>query len=205
MKRQNLILVAVILMAAVSGATAQENGMKFGVHVGGNLSNMFGEVFGEGENPSWSPGFLAGVTFDAPITGPVYLYSALDIVQKGCKQEEEGAKLTASPLYGQLSLHAGTQFDAGFGKLLLHAGPYVAYGIGGKAKVSYNGESESIDIFGDNTDLKRLDYGIGVAAGLDFGRLALQLGYDLGLANIADSDDDSAKNGSVFLTVGYKF
>jgi hypothetical protein len=55
MKRQNLILVAAIRMAAVSGAMAQTSGQTFGAYVGGNLSNMFSD---DGD-PSWSPGFLA--------------------------------------------------------------------------------------------------------------------------------------------------
>ncbi len=91
----------------------------------------------------------------------------------------------------------------------MHAGPYAAYGVGGKSKLSgsigdISAETEG-DVFGDDGFLKRFDAGLGLGVGAEFGPLLLDLGWDMGLVNIADSDNNDIKNQNAYLSVGYRF
>ena len=94
-------------------------------------------------------------------------------------------------------------------RVVLHAGPYAAYGVGGKYKLSgsvgsVGAETES-DVFGDDGFLKRFDAGLGLGVGAEFGPLLLDLGWDMGLVNIVDSSDGDLKNQNAYLSVGYRF
>ena len=85
-------------------------------------------------------------------------------------------------------------------KIVVSAGLYVAYGIGGKAKG--NGKSENL--FG-NDKFKRLDYGVGGSVGLELGKFVITGGYDFGLNNISDTKGIKVKNRNAYMTLGYKF
>ena len=90
-------------------------------------------------------------------------------------------------------------------KVVLHAGPYIAYGIAGKTKADVAGLSEKVDTFGDDgLDLKPFDAGLGLGVGAEFGKIILDLGWDMGLTNIGDSYAD-VKTQNAYLSVGYRF
>jgi hypothetical protein len=105
-------------------------------------------------------------------------------------------------------------------QLFAGGGGYVSYGITGKSKetLSYTmtdgGEmttEESSDVFKKDEEgkmaFKRADYGIGVMAGLRLGRrLFSNVGYQLSLANIDNSEEKSTySNRGLQLTIGYFF
>ena len=58
--------------------------------------------------------------------------------------------------------------------------------------------------FDDDFD-NQFNYGLRFGCGMNFGRLTLDLGYDLGLANVIDSDHYSAKTGTFFMTIGFNW
>ena len=93
--------------------------------------------------------------------------------------------------------------------MVLHAGPYVAYGIGGKSKVklsSSEGSAElgDVDVFGDD-GFKRFDAGLGLGVGAEFGPILVDLGWDMGLVDISGSSNGNVKNQNAYLSVGYTF
>ena len=97
-------------------------------------------------------------------------------------------------------------------QLQINAGPYFAYGVGGKIKEEYDGDSDEYDYFGsyddDSYGVKRFDMGVQFGAGLTFGnRYYLGVSYQLGLTNIADGADDdySLKNKNLMVSIGYNF
>ena len=89
------------------------------------------------------------------------------------------------------------------------AGPFVGYGIGGKAK-SDGEDSEDLS-FGntEDDDYAALEYGIGVQVGAKFGSIRAGAGYDLGLSDLTpkdlQSDDFSVKSGVINVFVAYMF
>jgi len=102
---------------------------------------------------------------------------------------------------------------------LLQAGPYFGFGLSGKGKweMKYGSESESGDEkvkFGKNSDeMKPLDFGLGLGAGLQFGNIQAGLGYNLGFANFHNKyeevsiaeDKITTKHYGLALTVTYLF
>jgi hypothetical protein len=130
---------------------------------------------------------------------------------KGAKYEgdlgEVSGKLTMNPMYLQLPVHYAYKLDVSPGtRLVFHAGPYMAVGVGGKVKVKASGSSAEVsdDFFQDGA-FKRFDAGLGLGVGAEFGPLLLDLGWDMGLTNISDISGADAKNQNAYLTVGYRF
>ena len=81
-----------------------------------------------------------------------------------------------------------------------------------KSKISYEGESEtdteSVEWGSDDdSDLKRLDFGVVIGAGVQIESILVGLNYGLGLANVGTTSDDGYKENHrvLSLTVGYKF
>lgn len=123
----------------------------------------------------------------------------------------------------------------GTGKLLLGAGPYIAYGLGGKWKakgsnVTVDGKLEFVNDYKDATQqdifnedfnyengltipyAKKIDYGANLLAGYELSNnLSFQLNAQLGLANGIPNFDgkkpekESLKNVGFGISLGYKF
>jgi hypothetical protein len=206
---KKVFLSALILLLAGTNVPAQR--FQLGVKAGGNLATV--SINGEADGLMSIPGFQAGLTVDYGFKGCLYLLTGLEITQKGFTLETTyevvSVTATAKPLYLQLPLHIGYKIDLGVVRFVPRLGTYVAYGLGGKIteKASYAGisETESLDYFGGDA-VKKLDFGLGLGAGMEWGRLGLTLGYDFGLANIHPARNEaSVRNNNLFLTAGYKF
>ncbi len=200
MNRMKLVL-AVVFAALTIGAgqmNAQDKLVTLGVKAGVNLSTLGGDV----DDMKSVFKYQVGVTADIAVTENLYILTGLDLQTKGAKYKpESGTNIKYNPMYLQMPVHVGYKFNLFSDlKLVVNAGPYIAYGIGGKAKSG----DESLKLFGDDI-LKRLDYGIGGGIGVELGMFSVGAGYDLGLANISDIDGGKIRNRNAYLTVGVKF
>lgn len=186
-------LVAIALLIGVN-TYAQDQPITFGVKAGVNLSNLSGDVDGTDAKI----GFNAGVTLDYGFTPDVYLLTGLQLTTKGFKAGSGDNKFTSNLMYLQLPVHVGYKLTvAEATKIVFHAGPYAAYGIGGK--------TEGVKSFQDGA-YKKFDFGVGLGVGAEFGKIGVDLGYDFGLANIVDTEGDGkVRNMNAYLTLGYKF
>lgn len=191
-------LIAVALLVGIS-VNAQDKPLTFGVKAGINLANVGGDL----DDTDAKIGFNAGVTMDYAFTPDIYLLTGLELTTKGFKVDGgDVGEMKANLMYLQLPIHVGYKLavtDAT--KIVFHAGPYVAYGIGGKTTLTLLGEKgkgDSFDVF------KEFDFGLGLGVGAEFGKFNVGLGYDFGLANINDGDG-KVRNMNAYLTVGYKF
>lgn len=193
-------LIAIALLVGIS-VSAQDKPLTFGVKAGMNLSN----VGGDADGTDAKIGFNAGVTMDYGFTPDIYLLTGLELTTKGYKADDD---FSSNLMYLQLPVHVGYKLavtDAT--KIVFHAGPYIAYGIGGKTKFNEDGEKYKYDSF---DAFKKFDFGLGLGVGAEFGKLGVGLGYDFGLLNIMDSEiaeleDITVRNMNAYLTVGYKF
>lgn len=82
------------------------------------------------------------------------------------------------------------------------AGVYAALGVGGKMK-DFN-DRRAYSAFDDDA-FQRFDAGLRLGCGLQFAPVYLELGYDVGLANISHDYFDTAHTGAFFATVGVNF
>lgn len=199
-------VVCMILLPNSSLAIELTGGLK----IGANFANFYGEDLKEleeelGENFESRLGICIGgfITFNISemfAIQPEVLYS-----MKGSKAEGtlfgETFKLQFNLSYLEIpvlvKLRIPTQGNV---KPSLFVGPSLAIKLSGKGKMEYAGESEEEDI----EELKDTDFGLIIGAGVDFGKLTVDLRYNLGLTKIPEEDDD-VKNKVISLMIGYSF
>lgn len=107
----------------------------------------------------------------------------------------------ALPLYLLYNRRATNDNDRFFAGL----GPYYGYALFGKFIDKVNGETtkEKIKFGKDESGIRRGDFGLGFVAGYIYGKILLQLSYDLGLSNIGYDKDFKAFNRAYGFSIGY--
>lgn len=177
-------------------------------------------------------GFNIGLTGNWPVAKNLSFQASLRVSKKGSEVYADTpfyhVKSTSRPIY--LQLPVGLEYKHSLGKdfsFFINAGGYIAKGVGGKT--SYSGTSGQLGaegavggndkiIWGDPksanvqaktfVNMKKYDYGVYGAVGLQYWKIRLAFGYELGLANIGydtNSPNTESKNRSVSLTVGVQF
>ncbi|MDD4373672.1 MAG: porin family protein [Bacteroidales bacterium] len=206
---KNLIKL-LILVFAFSAAT-ETFAQTFGVKAGLNLSNMLvkNDDHTFSDDYKMKPGFHVGVTAEFPFSDMVSFETGLLLSTKGFKESEGDAKFNANLLYIDIPLTARTTFDVGGAKIYGTFGPYLSMGLSGKYKFEDGSESEEEDVkwgSGDEDDLKRLDFGLTIGAGLALNAIEVGLSYNLGLANVASTSDGGFKSNHrvIGVSVAYK-
>lgn len=198
---RKVIIGALALFVTAGAVNAQTT--QFGVKGGYNLSKITTDE--DGTTSKGLSGFNAGLVADIGITEMFSVRTGLDLQSKGGVLSENNAtgKLTANPLYLEIPATFNVNFPLGGNvKLYAGAGPYVAFGVGGKYKASgsfwglVDGE-EAIKWGSDNDDhMKRVDGGVIVGGGLKFNdKFGIHTQYGIGLVNTdPGSAQDSRKN-----------
>jgi len=193
--------VALAFMSAAGNQTmAQEKPVTFGVKAGASLSSFAGDL----KDTKSALRYRVGLTTDIALSNNLFIFTGLDFQTKGVKYaSKSGSDVKYNPIYVQLPVSFAYKFDVGHTtKLLVNAGAYAAYGIAGKIKNDPNKDKESI--FSKN-GFKRLDYGLLGGVGVEFGKFAVNAGYEYGLPNINHATGPKISNRNPYLTVGYKF
>lgn len=215
-----------LLFVAIGATIATASfAQTFGIKAGLNLAN----VLAEDDEDSYSddfemnPGFHAGATAEFPIAGILSFETGLLLSTKGFRLSEEEdlfgetfkTVYKMNLLYLDIPLTAKASFDLGGAKIYGAFGPYIGAGLSGKTKseVTYMGETEKeeedIEWGNDaeNDDLKRLDFGLSMGAGIEIKAVQIGFSYGLGLANISAETEDGLKinNRVLGISLGYKF
>ena len=225
---QKRFVLAIALVTCFTGIYAQKNDdklVKFGIRAGVNFPKLYGDSFdGSDADTKFSTGFNAGLTADLLITPEFYLQPGLLFTTKGAKTTNRNTKVTVNTSYIELPVNLIFKPELGNGRLLLGAGPYVAYGITGKSKSKTGTIAIELDakfkntitaadyINGDFYFVKPLDYGANILAGYELSNgLSLQLNGQLGLARVNPKlegvtvDKTNLKNLVLGASLGYKF
>jgi hypothetical protein len=219
MKTKTAFILVFLVTALFSSSFAQHLGIRAGINLSSKVFKVGDERLWE-EGTTYNPGFHVGATAEFPITEAIFLETDLLLTTKGFKYSEketfEGQsysyKEKMNLFYLEVPITLKALHDLGNMKLYGQLGPYIGMGLFGKLTVeeSYNGnESDSFDIewgSDENSDLKRLDYGLTFGAGTDLGAIHFGLFYNLGLANMSPTDtyDESMKSRVLGFTVGYR-
>jgi hypothetical protein len=193
------------LVLSTTAATAQ---VRVGVKAGFNIASQTFDNFGELEPDVTGLGnFMLGAIVDVGFTENLALATGLELQGKGFAVDADDAG-KASVYYLQVPIHL-QYMNSGF---LIHAGPYVGFGLFGNFDYGGSEDSESIEFGNDiEDDYAPLDYGIGLGIGYEL-PIGLRFGltYDLGLANImpkdlVDAADVTVRNNVLGVHVGYMF
>lgn len=233
MKQKIKITLAAIFLIGGLSASAQEKKFFFGAKAG----FVFSDLSEYSYKTRMKHSFTGGLTFDYFLNRDLYISSVIEFANKGAKfdllnkNEEEGTSLdiknsTIAAFYIQVPVHLGYKFDLSEKtRLMVQAGPYVAYGISGQTELgdevvlrtpegattmSLNDYIKMIDgwrrgeeTFSD-THFREFDWGIGIGMGVEYEHVNISFRYDFGLYNISQ-EAGKVKNRNASVTLGYKF
>ncbi|OPZ30535.1 MAG: hypothetical protein BWZ00_00905 [Bacteroidetes bacterium ADurb.BinA174] len=200
MKKLRLVAV-VAMLAIVTVASAQ---MNLGIKGGVNYSNIMGKDASDLYEAKI--GFNAGLAADFNFAPEMAIQTGLFFTTKGANFKATN-KASIDLMYLQMPIHFAYKVSVTPGtRVVLHAGPYVAYGVSGKAKY----KDISVDVFKEYNFLgnsysaiQRFDAGVGLGVGAEFGQFLVDIGWDMGLVKLNKNLD--WKNMSAALSIGYKF
>lgn len=211
MKKQTGILAAFILLMTVAvKAQVINSGAGIGIRAGVNFYNINGDdASGNKLDNSLKTGWHAGLVANVPVA-PDFFF------QPGVLYSTKGAELANTSdvdlrlNYLEVPLNFVYKPVLGTGRLIMGFGPYVAYGIGGKAEnnnleydVSFEKEAGSAP---STVYYKPFDAGANILFGYEFNnKLSAQLNAQLGLVNInAYNDNAKYKNTGFGVSLGYR-
>ena len=178
------ILALVAILAIGLGSINAQDNLRWGVTAGMNVSSL--NVTGLDSRV----GFHAGVKVEA---GSM-------------------ASFKINPYYLEIPVHIGYKYAVNDNfSLFANAGPYIAIGLFGKAKITADGSlvdggskvSESENVFGDD-GFKRFDLGLGLKAGIEISKkYQFSIGYDFGF--IEAEELMGCKNRNLMISLGLMF
>jgi len=226
MKTKKLLVAGLLLLIGLS-AKAQDEGFSIGIRAGLNLQNINGkDLTGDNLELNIVPRFHAGVVAEIPIAPEFYFQPGLLYTTKGAKSDNEFLGIDMSAEYNISYLELPLSFvykpQLGDGYFFLGFGPYISYGIGGKAKFNIeNVSTEDNIVFEKEYEslnpaqwkyFKPLDFGGNIFFGYELENgLSLQLNAQLGLAkinsenNAVPDEDAEFRNTGFGLSLGYNF
>jgi hypothetical protein len=207
-------LALMLLLPNPSSAAEIKGGIKIGL----NLANLTGDAMADlddylGENIKSKLGFCLGGFVTYHINEMFAVQPEVLITMKGARYKEEIRgeilKVWINLTYLEIPVLAKITLPTlGIVKPSLYAGPALAIKLSGKVKA----ESEGVTVEVDVEDMKGIDLGLVIGAGIDWGKsvfgvgkLAVDLRYTLGLSTISEFENDDVKNGAFSLMVGLSF
>jgi hypothetical protein len=224
--KTKLFTIALALILSTNFANAQSSektGMRFGILGGVNLQTFNGKDFsGDKINNDMIVGFHGGVNVQIPIVPEFYFQPGLLFSTKGSKNTSGSVTSTYSLSYIELPLNLVYKGSIGSGYVLLGFGPYVSYGIMGKAKYEGGSISYDDDVIFQNvvemsdpllgTYFKAFDAGGNIFAGYEMaGGLFIHLNTQFGMLKINPEDNrlpnnkTEIRNTGFGLSLGYRF
>jgi hypothetical protein len=196
-------VLAVFLIFVCTNIEAQ---IKFGPKVGMNMSTMTMKTMGISLDPKTLIGFHIGAICEIALGDNFALQPGILYSSKGSKFQVSTESATISPSFVEVPVNAAYSFGPGDIKFSVFAGPYAAYGIGGKWESG--GESSDISFgSGDNDDMKPFDFGLNFGVGANIQNFLISVQYGIGLANLSPdtSNDTEFKNKVIGISLAYLF
>lgn len=196
---KKFLLTAVLGMFALAGFSQMTWNAKVGMSMT-NLSNTDADM---------KVGYTVGVGLDYQFTDMWYLQSGLNITGKGAKAGD----LKIKTHYLEIPVLAAAKFDVSDNmKFVVNAGPYLAFGLGGKEKYEVGDVSESYKVFSkedgaEEALMKRFDLGLQYGVGLELSdKYLINLTGQYGFIDPFKGDSgESSHNIAFMIGVGYRF
>jgi hypothetical protein len=219
----SLILVFSLLVSSAIAQTSVPGKTSFAILGGVNFQNLNGkDMSGNKLENDLIVGYHFGVNAQIPVAPEFYFQPGLQFSTKGAKNTVSSMTSTYKLSYIEMPLNFVYKGLLGKGYFMVGLGPYVAYGVGGKAiyesgtstsesKIKFKSEVVSGDPLTE-VYVKPFDAGGDIFFGYETaGGLFLQLNAQLGMINIKPDNylypDDSStiKNTGYGLSLGYRF
>lgn len=195
---KKLFIGAFALVAGTLAAQAQSINPR--IEVAGNFARtqVKNEDGSSAQGIKVRPGFRVGAAAEIGLASGIYVAPGLTFRQEGFKRGDVSTGLNYLSVPINLGIRVGLTDAIA---VSVEAGPSFSYGVS-----SVSSLSNAWDAFKDG-GLKRFDAGINASAALEYSKVYLRLGTDLGMVNTVKEAvrQASAKNASFYLGVGYRF
>lgn len=213
-------IVSAILLFIGIVITGESFAQYLGVNAGLNFSKIhFNEDIYNYSSFKYNPGFNAGLTVEFPVQKVFSIETGLSFSSRGYRLKDKlvinnmteknvgrfNVDYLDIPLMSKINIKIrNTKFFGSFG-------PYIGIGLlaYGKEITTLNNKvtEKIINYVEFGSYLKRLDFGLCFAVGVELKSFQISLNHGLGLANIAPPNDDNDKvmHRVWGLSVGYKF
>ena len=210
---KKLFFAAVALVATSFAAQAQINPR---IEVAANIARTIAkDASGADVNGlKVLPGFRAGLAAEIGIASGVYIAPGISFRQEGNKQEvPTGQKTeTVSNTLNYISVPVNLGIRVPLTESLaisVEGGPAFSYGVSSSVRTLAGikgGIKAAYDAFKEK-QYNRFDMSINASAAIEFSKIYVRLGADLGMVNNFKEATDklSSKNTSFFLGLGYRF
>ena len=188
---QNLIKITfTICFLCLVGFLSAQN--RIGPKLGLNLSTLTLKSGGISAETKSRVGFHFGMVAEVPVNENLAIQPGILFSQKGSNYEiDPSPKISLN--YLEIPVNIVYKFPLIAYKFLVFGGPYLAYGINGKA--NFNGKSNDIT-WGTNEedDFKPIDLGLNIGAGIEINNLQITAQGGFGLLNLATVTDDGGES-----------
>jgi hypothetical protein len=227
MKTRLVSIMMILLLSAplAIGQSTDKAKTSFAILGGINFQNLSGkDNNGDKLENDMLIGYHGGINIQIPVAPDFYFQPGLLFSTKGAKNSYGSLTGTYKLSYIELPLNMVFKAQLGKGYIMIGFGPYVAFGIGGKASVVYSSTTYETNIEFKNVVesgdpwvpyYKAFDAGGNIFAGFELaGGLFLQFNAQLGMLKINPEDNRtlqiysdklSVKNTGFGLSLGYRF
>jgi len=221
-KQVSLILIFTLFVSMAMAQSGETGKTSFAILGGVNFQNLNGEDNnGKKRENDLLIGYHVGVNAQIPVAPQFYFQPGLQFSTKGA-ESVSALTPTYKLSYIELPLNFVYKGQLGNGFFMLGLGPYVAYGVAGKAIYDVGPVTSESDIVFQNevvlgdpllaVYVKPFDAGGNIFFGYEMaGGLFLQLNAQLGMLDIKpdhylNPDDSSTlKNTGYGISLGYRF
>jgi hypothetical protein len=207
MKNLTKFVISLILLLGFTASFGQRFGVKAGLNMAKISFSEDAEDFFD--DIKYAPKFHVGLSYEYPFSDMFAVETGVLLSAKGFrvsgKETDDGMEYKYSGgmnvFNAEIPINAKVYFPIGDDlNAYVSAGPYVGAGLMGNTKFKFtvDGETESDSeklVFGndDESDIKRLDYGVNIGAGIAREKLQAGAFFGLGLANIIPGGDADNK------------
>ena len=204
MKVRFLFLFIVLFMLTTLHVKSQAT---FGVKGGLNFAHVTYKQGTTTTKFTSKTGIHAGFFGIIPVAGNISFEPALLYTAKGGKYSSTDPSDPTGVILNYMELPLNITYNLKLNsneniKPIIFAGPYAAYAM--SAKVKYTNSTEKLKIGNSsNSDLKPLDFGVNIGAGVKISNIVLSMQYGIGLSNISSASATPGKNGVFGLSFGY--
>ena len=186
------------------GFELDKENLYYGVRIGLTNATLGGDLDGVKSKVGMAMAGVVGLRLSS--TTPVFLESGLYYTERGAKNI--GYTNLEVPLLIKYGIKASDDIA-----ILPFVGPYFARACWGETKSALNknaeGKETKVGTFDEKKawtgGLSRLNMGFKIGCGAEYNKLYLEVGYQIGVTNIAKQDDLTIRSNAFFANFGVNF
>lgn len=195
--KNSKIIIAILLLVSISQftfaqGTSDSSNLKFGIKGGVNFSNFYTQ---DVEDNNVLTGFNAGIFAKVPITSSFAIQPELLYTTKGAELTYNNSFVNGTSKfrlnYIELPVLLVVNLTKNFN---IHAGPYVAYLVDGKATNNSQGTLFDTESNLSNEDYNKFDTGLSVGLGFDSNDIGFGVRYNYGLQTVGKERNFAGTN-----------